>query len=45
MAVFEREKTTAEVVHAITAGKLEHIPVGWPTKEVEDAGPTKEVEA
>ena len=27
VALFEREKTTQqEVVHAITAGKLEHVP-------------------
>jgi D-xylose transport system ATP-binding protein len=47
VALFEREKTTQqEVVHAITAGKLEHVPGmdgGAPAEDAAEAG--AEVEA
>jgi ABC-type sugar transport system ATPase subunit len=42
VALFEREKTTQqEVVHAITAGKLEHVPGmdgGAPAEDAAEAG-------
>jgi D-xylose transport system ATP-binding protein len=42
VALFEREKTTQEeVVHAITAGKLDHVPgmdVGAPAEVAAEAG-------
>ena len=42
VALFEREKTTQqEVVHAITAGTLDHVP----GMAAEDAGPAEEVQA